>query len=511
MDKRRLIEPTNVVRWFVAFLLIFLQLVILALVIATFENGGRAAYFIMETAGLFIALTVIGAHKNYSYKLSWTVFLITLPFMAIIMYLFFGEQRFLKKTTKKIDDIKVKMNINGQQDQELINNIPDKRLLLDINHIFEKSGYPVYYGKNLKYYPLGEDYFRDMIEDLKQAENFILMEIYIVGMGQLFDEVTEVLKQKAQDGVEVYFVYDYMGSMLRLSKSAIDDLVKSGINVLSFNDKVSEAYNFFNYRTHRKMIVIDGKIGYTGGINMADEYINVGSKYGHWKDMGVKFEGPATNNFIFSFFKFWNISKKNYVEAKNYINTRENEEVAENSYIIPFTETPTNRWPLAAQTYMRIITNAKRYVYISTPYLIIDEEMTTALKIAARSGVDVRITIPGIADKKFVYLTSKAHIEELIHAGVKIYTYDPGFNHGKVIVSDDKYSVIGSVNFDFRSLLWNLESALYTYDRKLAKEIVTDFNQMYEKSTCINESHLNSLNFFSRAGYGILKLFGPLL
>lgn len=501
----------NILKLIIIIVMLLVQFLIVYLFLVLFNEIGKVSYVIIVVIAILIALRILGSNKKYIYKLSWTIFLVVVPVTAIVFYLLFGDQRFIKKIQKEEKRIADKLSVCTIQNYELVNNLENERLSTDVKSIYNMSNYPAYQSKKIEYFKVGEDYFKDMLEHLALAENFILIEFYIMARGKLYDQFRELLIEKVKSVVEVFVIYDKMGSMRRFSIGDERELASHGIKIVPFNDQITSPYRFVSYRTHRKIVIIDGEYTYTGGNNLADEYINIGSKYGHWKDMGIRIDGPGANSFTYAFFKSWILLTKQEVDISKYLSTDKVYDPGNKKLVVPFTDEPTNDLEIASQNYMRIITNSTRYVYITTPYLIIDEEMITSLKLAAKSGVDVRILLPGIADKKFVYEVTMAHCLDLILAGVKIYTYNPGFIHGKTIVSDDYYSTVGSVNFDYRSLMWNYECAIYSYDYELAMTIKQDFEEELALSTYINDSYLAERTFVTKIMNGVFRSIGPLL
>lgn len=490
--------------------MLLIQVFTVYVLIVLFNDIGTYSYVIIEMIAVFIALKILGSSKKYIYKLSWTIFLVIIPVTAIVFYLLYGGQRFIKKVLKREKEISNQLEICKIQNNELVSNIKNNRTLTDVNSIYNLSGYPVYSSVDSQYFKVGEDYFADMMEKLEGATDYILIEFYIFAKGQLYDRIRRILIDKVNAGVEVFLIYDKMGSMARFKAADERELRSHGIQIAPFNKQISKIYRFVNYRTHRKIVIVDGYYTYTGGNNVADEYINIGSKYGHWKDMGIRVDGNSANSFIYAFFKSWMLLTNENIDITRYLNNNKYD-VDSSKIVIPFTDEPTNDLEIASHNYMRIITNSTKYVYITTPYLIIDEEMNASLKLAAKSGVDVKIIIPGIADKKFVYEVTLAHCQDLINAGVKIYTYNPGFIHGKTIVSDDLYSTVGSVNFDYRSLMWNYECAMYSSNYDLAMSIKEDFLEELSLSTCINDMYVKKRSILRKVLSGVYKLIGPLL
>lgn len=500
----------NVVKVLIIAIMLLVQLFILYLFLIIFDEIGKYSYVVLEVISIIIALRILGSNKKYIYKLSWTVFLVIIPITAIVFYLLFGDQRFIKKVKNKEAEIGDELSICKIQNHRLEANLSNHRLRTDVKSIYNLSNFPAYQSLENKYFTNGEVYFKDIIEKIANAEKYILMEFYIVANGNLFERICEILIDKVKMGVEVYLIYDKLGSMRRFSRD--DELVlkAKGINIVAFNGRLTSLYRFINYRSHRKIVVVDGLYTYTGGNNIADEYINIGSKYGYWKDMGIRVKGAAANSFVYAFFKSWMLITNEKIEISKYLSPEPVYDPHNKKIVVPFTDEPTNDLEIASHNYMRIIANSTDYVYITTPYLIIDEEMVSSLKLAAKSGVDVKIIIPGIADKKFVYEVTMAHCYDLILAGVKIYTYNPGFMHGKTIVSDDHFTTVGSVNFDFRSLLWNYECAIYAYDKEMSQNMKLDFERELEMSTYINDQYLSNRGLATRVLNGILRLIGPL-
>ncbi len=501
----------NILKLIIIIVMLLVQFFILYIFLVLFNEIGRYSYAVIELIAIIIALRILGSSKKYIYKLSWTIFLVAIPITAIVFYLLFGSQRFIKKVQKREQAIADKLSVCTIQNHDLVSGITNDRLRTDIKSIYNLSSYPAYQSKENQYFKVGEEYFTDMIEKMESAEKYILIEFYIMARGELYDRIRELLIKKVEAGVEVFIIYDKMGSMRRFTHNDELELASHGIKIAPFNRRITSPYRFVSYRTHRKIVVIDGVYTYTGGNNLADEYINIGSKYGHWKDMGIRIYGAGANSFVYAFFKSWILLTNQEIEITKYLSDDLVYNPNNDKLVIPFTDEPTNDLEIASHNYMRIITNSTKYVYITTPYLIIDEEMVTSLKLAAKSGVDVRIILPGIADKKFVYEVTMAHCLDLILAGVKVYTYNPGFIHGKTIVSDDYYSTVGSVNFDYRSLMWNYECAIYAYDNQLAMTMKQDFEDELKLSTYINESYLRDRKFTTKILNGVFRLIGPLL
>ncbi len=484
---------------------------ILVLYLLLFFLDQPYIYQTIQFLSIVIILLIVSSTMKREYKISWIMFFAIVPIFAFVLYIFYGNRKFtnkISKMEKKIDKEKIQTTFRFPNEKK-IQQIENPNVQQQAEIFNQLSNYNVYSSDNIEYFKVGEDYFADILEKMKNAKKYILIEYYIFARGELYDEMHKILIEKVREGVEVYIIYDKLGSMARFKEKDEEILRKEGINILPFNKRILNLYTFINFRTHRKITIIDGEYTYTGGNNVGDEYTNVVERFGHWKDMGIRFSGEGSGAFIKAFFRSWILLSNDNIDLDKYL-LPEKEKIDNDAIIIPFTSEPTNYNAVAENSYMRMIVNAKKYIYISTPYLIIDEEVSTCLKLSAASGVDVRIIVPGIPDKKIVYMATKAHFQELIEAGVKIYTYTPGFVHGKVIVVDDVMSIVGSINFDYRSLLWNYECATFVANEEVALTIKDDFNDMFSKSNMLDKSNYKQEKLPKRLFNGIIKVVEPL-
>lgn len=456
--------------------------------------------------GFLLVLGLIKNSKNYSYTLPWLIILILFPLVGTLMYLILGKNKMKSKVLKAVTESEKenkKYLVQNKQIREEIEGNSKIRYLSDF------AGYPVTKNNEVNYYPIGEEAFEAMLTDLRKAEKFIFFEYFIVAHGKMWKTILDILKEKASQGVDVRVMYDDFGCIATLKKSYPKELEKYGIKCIAFNHLKPLAGIIMNNRDHRKILVIDGKVAFSGGINIADEYININSKYGHWKDNGIRISGDAVWNYTVMFLTMWNAF---YNEDKDFTKFRYdfNNSIKENGYVIPYAETPLDEEITGEDVYLNIIGQANKYVYIFTPYLIIDTDMINALSLAAKRGVDVRIVIPGIPDKKIVYTLSESYLEMLIKNGVKIYKYTPGFVHGKVFVSDDKVATVGTINLDYRSLYLHFECGCYFEDVDVIKDIKKDLTETMTKchEVSLKEATPNLLKGMWQA---ILRLFAPLM
>ena len=349
-----------------------------------------------------------------------------------------------------------------------------------------------------------------MLEDLAKAEQFIFMEYFIIEEGYMWGKILEILTAKARAGVDIRVMYDGMCEMFQLPADYWKLLEKEGIKAKAFAPIRPLISSHYNYRDHRKILVIDGKIAYTGGVNLADEYINHKERFGYWKDTAIRIRGEAAHSFTLMFTQMWNAGRKEPDELPKLAEESWKPEKASGT-VIPYCDCPLDGERVGESVYMDILYRANNYVHIMTPYLILDGELATALKYAAERGVDVRLILPGIPDKKMAYALAKSHYRELLRSGVKIYEYSPGFVHAKVFVSDDKKAVVGTINLDYRSLYHHFECAVYMYKTDCIPDIEQDFQNTMAQCRTVTEETVKNETFFYRFFGRILKFLAPLM
>ena len=495
---------------------IFILLVISQVYILTYiYSSAKDLYIYYNSLFMLIkfiaVLFIICKHYNPVFKISWLIFIMFMPVIGVLVYLLFTNSKMPRYIIKRLEEVTKKtkklLSRNKEVEQE-IKQI-DSRIYNSINYITNTSQYPVYANSKVEYLPLGEIYFSKMIEDMKQAKKYIFLEYFIVAEGVIFDRIYEVLKERVQNGVKVYFMYDGIGSMFKVPKHIKKKFNEAGIKYKIFNRVTAIVTAYLNNRDHRKLTVIDGTIAYSGGINIGDEYANIKQRIGHWKDNGIRVEGPCVKSYIVMFIRMWNIYKKDKISYNLDIPTYECQKT--DGYIIPFGDGPYNLNNPGESIYIDTINKAKDYIYITSPYLIIDNELLLSLCKAAKSGVDVRIMLPGIPDKKLVYISSRSFYGELLKSGVKIYEYTPGFLHAKMFISDDDISIIGTINLDFRSLYLHYELATYLYKTSVTKPMKKDFLSLVKESREIKLEQVKKQSLITRFIAAILRAFSPLL
>lgn len=463
-----------------------------------------------------VALALYVANKDIrtSYKMSWIFLILFLPLFGCPAYFIFGHSGLTKKTRIRCQKYMemVRQYRTGNEEIEEQLKSKDYYAFQQAHYLSGYAGYPLYRAGESEYFKNGESAFPRMLEDLKSARKFIFMEYFIVEEGQMFDSIVEILQKKAKEGVDVRLIYDDVGSIQTLPPHYEMVLKKKGIKCVCFNPFRPILSVVMNNRDHRKITVVDGKIAYTGGFNLADEYINTKQRYGYWKDAGLRVTGKCVWNFTSMFLEMWDYitgKEEDYEAYKRCSGTQA--ETVSTGFIQPYADSPLDYEDVGENVYLNLITHAKKYIYIFTPYLIIGSEMKTALVNAAKCGVDVRIVVPGIADKKLVYLLTQSNFEHLVKGGVRIYKYTPGFIHSKCFVVDDLYATVGTVNLDYRSLYLHFECGVSMYHTETVIQVKEDALATFEESHEVTFDECQSRKLLVRMFMGALKLFAPLM
>lgn len=454
---------------------------------------------------------IINKQTDPSIKLAWIVPILIFPFLGWVIYLLFGTRFSTASIRKRISQVSIVTAGDLPSSDEII-----KKTASENRHIsgqmqyVASNNFPVYENSSAKYYALGDDMFPDLLEELKKAEKYIFIEIFIIKPGYMWDSILDVLVEKVKAGLDVRVMYDDMGCINHLPSKYYKTLEKVGIKCISFNRFRPFLSVIMNNRDHRKIIVIDGKVAFTGGANFADEYINKVSRFGHWKDAVVMIKGEAVKSFIKLFLEMWNGLRNTDSDIKAFLPPECISESTSEGLIQPYGDSPLNGEVLGENIYLNIINNAVNYVYIFTPYLVVDNVISESLILAAKRGVDVRIVIPNIPDKKTVYQLTLSHCPALMAAGVKIYSYTPGFIHSKCFVCDDIIATVGTINLDYRSLYIHFECGCIFYNSPVVRSVYEDMINTFEQSEVLSIPHRRRgilKNFY----FAVLRLFAPLL
>ncbi len=493
-------------------LLIVLQALLLFGFIWKLDN-----YFVYFYAGsvllsLLITLGIINSKSNPAYKIAWLIPILLFPVFGGLVYLLFGSDRTGRYLRKKLQGIGTEMdNVIGEAYRRSGAEQLPPDAANQSRYISHCAYCPPYQNTTTEYLPLGEVKFERMVEELKKAKHYIFLEYFIIQEGKMWNTILDILRQKAAEGVDVRVIYDDMGCIMILPTGYDKTLEQMGIKCRIFNPFVPILSSRFNTRDHRKICVIDGNVGFTGGINLADEYINAYEKHGHWKDTSILLKGEAVFNLTVMFLSMWDYldGTTGKTDYSRYYPTVWDENAK--GYVQPFADNPLDDEAVGETVYLNLINKAKRYVYITTPYLILSSEMLTALTSAAKCGVDVRIITPHVPDKWYVHAVSRSHYQPLIEAGVKIYEYTPGFIHAKTFVVDDDYAVVGTINLDYRSLYLHFECAVWMYQTPSVAQVRDDFFKTQQISQEITLEECRSLSFPRRLGRSVLRVFAPLM
>ena len=500
-------------RFFWTFVFIFLQIGMVALTLRYVESRFGLA-LINSALGIVVSFLIFSRDDAPEYRLSWILLILVLPIFGCSMYLIFGNKKkgiAQEKRMRKYHELKAVHMIDafpGSLDPEKVLSADDARLSKYVSGLSDSK---VFENTTTTYYPLGDLCFPHMIEELEKAEKFILMEYFIYSEGVFWGTILEILKRKVSQGVEVLLMYDDMGCITSIPMSFYKDLRSYGIHAVPFNPVRPRLNPKLNYRDHRKVCIIDGNVAISGGLNIADEYINRVISHGHWKDNGFIIKGDGVWNYTFMFLQLWSLSAPEEFHVSDFSKYMPTRKAESDGLIQSFGDSPLDEFSVAENAYMSIINSAKHYVWISTPYLILDSSMVNALTLAARSGVDVRIITPSIPDKKSVFAHTRANYRPLLANGVKIFEYVPGFMHSKMFVSDDDIALVGTTNMDFRSFFLHFESGTIFYGGKTVMAVKDDFNDTFNLCKEITYKEFQSRPVGQKLLALLSKIAAPLL
>ena len=495
---------------FVAVSLI-IQLIWIFLRIKLLNEYSDVIAAITTAVSVAVVLKLNSKYTNSAMKMPWIMLIMAFPVMGLSMYLLFellgdpGVSKGLRAVRQHLwrdDGAKVEQTLCALAEN-------DPAAANQFRYLWNASGYPVFSNTKVCYYPEATEAFQAMKEDLQKAERFIFMEYFIVQNGEAFGELEDILARKAAEGVEVRLLYDDFGSVAKVDREFSRQLKKKGIQCHAFNPALPLLNLFMNHRDHRKITVIDGKVGYTGGYNLSDEYFDLVQPYGKWKDTGLRLEGEAVRNLTSVFLELWYTQTRQREPADAYLDSCHS--VAIDGLVQPFADNPLEDERIAENVYMNLINQANHSLYIITPYLIITDEMNHALGLAAKRGVDVRIITPGIPDKKTVYAVTRSYYPGLLRQGVRIFEYEPGFCHAKQCLCDGKLVLIGTSNLDYRSLYHHFENDVLLYDREVAGAMGRDFDSLFLQCREVTSLYTSSRSLPMRVWQYILRLFAPLM
>ena len=497
------------------FLIVLLLLVQIFLIISFYTWLKNLLPFFSVITTLFTIGGVIylfNCDMDSSAKLTWMLVFSLAPITGAALLAFtqtnLGHRTIQKRVAELIQGTKKAVPQSAETLKKLEG---DPCATDDLVAYMNRSGcFPVCENTEVTYFPQGEDKFAAMLEELRKAEKFIFMEYFILNEGYMWGEILRILEEKAKAGVDVRVMYDGMCEITLLPSNYCELLEQRGIKAKTFAPIRPIVSSHYNYRDHRKILVIDGKVAFNGGVNLSDEYINRIEMFGHWKDTAVMMKGEAARSFTLMFLQMWNITETQavfepWIAETGYVPQNPS------GFVIPFGDCPLDEDKVGRAVYMDILNRATNYVHIMTPYLILDDELQTAIIYAAQRGVDVRLILPGIPDKKPAFALAKSHYKRLVDAGVKIYEYTPGFVHAKVFVSDDCKAVVGTVNLDYRSFYLHFECAAYLRDVPAVADVEADFQATLKKSHEVTFEDLRRIPLTTRLAGWLLKVVAPVM
>jgi cardiolipin synthase len=517
---RRIIGRVIIVIPAVALQVMWYYLVLSILNTVFHGHLGDLVNAVFTVLAIIFATSLVAKRDESSYKLLWVMVIMAAPVLGAFLYLMFGNKNTGARLKKKMENSRDRLAIGkksgaGDGSDAISDGIEaiskdNPRLAQTLGHIEESTGFPVLKNnRNTRYYPFGEYMFADMCEDLRRAQDYIYVEYFIIQSGKFWDTLTEIMAERAAAGVDVRVIYDDLGSIGTYSGADIRNLQKKGIKCIAFNP-------FFlirsqlNNRDHRKIMVIDGRIAYSGGINLADEYINVVERFGRWKDIGFRITGGAALSYAYMFIEFWNAFAEDKITVNRFEGAAGEAGGENDGYVLPYYDSPMRNEHTSNELFTEILSMATGYVWFYTPYLILGDTLYDAFLRAAKRGVDVRIIMPGIPDKKMIFRLSRSYYEDLLKAGVRIFEYTPGFVHAKAFVADGVVAGIGTVNLDYRSLFLHFECNAVFYKAGIIADLKKDFEDTQGECREIGTEDLRK-SLVYRFGNNVLRVVAPLL
>lgn len=492
--------------------LMLVQLFILGITIWGLSNYSVYLTSFFTFLSVIVVIYIVSRYDNPSFKLAWVITVLLFPVFGGLFYLLFGGNKMRKSLKNIIGKSFEETKEYLKQDEKVLKDIEktNKSVYFMAKYIKDFSSYPIHKNTLSKYFSPGEKFYDELIKKLKSAKKFIFMEYFIVHEGIMWDTILEILVSKAKEGLDIRIIYDDVGCINTLPPKYNKMLESLNIKCVIFNPFIPILSSVVNNRDHRKITIIDGNIAFTGGINLADEYINKVVRFGYWKDSAIMIEGEAVWNFTIMFLQVWSAIAHEEIDYLKYKPEKRFYEKAE-GYVQPYGDSPYDGELVGENVYLNIINKAKEYVYICTPYLIIDNELVTALTLAAKGGVDVRIITPHIEDKKYIHMVTRSYYYQLINSGIKIYEYTPGFIHSKIFVSDDEVATVGTINLDYRSLYLHFECGVFLFKTNTVFEIKKDFLETLKKCKQIENEDCKKVKWHTRITRAILKVFSPLM
>lgn len=500
-------------RVFILAALVILQLIVFGATITYLKDYATYIYGGFLVMSVIVVIHIVNNSTNSDFKLTWILLIMATPILGTAFYAFVKTQPGTSYLEKRLSDLDKIIRPYMVQDEQILEDIrtskPANANL--VTYLTNKVSYPVYRNSSVKYFALGEEKFEELKKQLRDAKDYIFMEYFIVEKGIMWGEILDILKEKVWQGVDVRVMYDGTCSLYLLPYHYEKELRRAGIKCKQFSPVRPVLSSYQNNRDHRKICVIDGRVAFTGGINLADEYINKKKRFGHWKDTAIMIEGEAVQSFTMMFLQLWNISEKRVESYEKYLTQKEAEWKRELGYVLPYADSPFDKRNIGEQVYLHILNHAKKYVHIMTPYLILDDDVMSTLVYAAECGVEVIIIMPHIPDKWYMHVLAKTYYKRLIEAGVQVYEYTPGFVHAKVFVSDNDTATVGTINLDYRSLYHHFECGAFIYNNPVVWEIEQDFQNTLQQCQKITLGDLKKRSVVQKVCGKVLRLVAPLM
>ncbi len=493
---------------------ILIQIILLLIPIFYFSNYYFYIYVIFSILSIVAVLCILNDRSNPAYKIVWILPIVVFPMFGGLFYIFFGLNKVSPRTKKKLKRIGNKMAANLHQNKQTFEYLQNQDLdaANQARYLIKHSGCPLFQNTKTQYLKTGEEKFIRLCKELEKAERYIFLEYFIIQEGIMWNTVLEILVRKAKQGIDIRVIYDDVGCLRTLPLGYEKKLISYGIKCCVFNPFIPILSTQLNNRDHRKIAVIDGHTAFTGGINLADEYINVRERFGHWKDTAIVVQGAAAWSFTVMFLSLWGYLKRSNENLDEFRPTTQNVIYQHaQGFVQPYADSPLDYEAVGENVYLNLIGTAERYIYITTPYLILDNEMQTALCNAAKRGIDIRIITPHIPDKWYVHSVTRSNYQILVESGVKIYEYLPGFIHGKTFAVDDKFATVGTINLDYRSLFLHFECGVWLYDTDSVYDIKDDFLTTQQLCEEITLKKCRSVPWYIHLGRSILRIFAPML
>ncbi len=486
---------------------ILLQLAFFLVGVLFLAQNTMVLYLGLKIVSIGVVLWMIVKEENPSYKIAWITAILIFPLVGGLFYLMCGNKRVPRRHLKQMEPFY--RSVAGAEASFPEDSSENRQQLkAPIHYIAKTSGFPIWNHTQTSYHPTGESFFKALTAALGQAQKFIFLEYFIVEPGRMWDTIHKILREKAAAGVEIRLLYDDLGCIQTLPAHYARQLESEGIRTGVFNPFRPHLNMAMNYRDHRKICVIDGNVGFCGGINLADEYINEIVKHGHWKDTAVQLYGEGVWNLTLMFLTLWHFTTRQELPFDRY---RPTASPPSDGWVQPFGDSPLDRYNVAENAYMQMIHRASQYLYLTTPYLILDHEMISALTVAAQSGIDVRIITPNIPDKRLVHAVTRAHYATLVRAGVRIFEYTPGFIHAKMFLCDDHQAIVGTANMDYRSFYLHFECGVAIYQSSVIPQIKEDFLATQALCQEVTREELAAVSPLKRMIQALLRIFSPLM